>query len=85
MLVDTRALTARIRDRGMPNAVIAHAPDGAFDVEALKAEAAAWPGLEGMDLVPDVTATLEAEGVSKFIASWLELKETVETALESSR
>ena len=33
----------------------------------------------------DVTATLEDEGVSKFIASWLELKETVATALESSR
>src|SRR5580698_3215377 len=29
--VDTRALTARIRRLGMPNAVIAHAPDGAFD------------------------------------------------------
>jgi carbamoyl-phosphate synthase small subunit len=55
--VDTRALTARIRDRGMPNAVIAHAADGVFDLDALKAEAAAWPGLEGMDLVPDVTAT----------------------------
>ena len=33
----------------------------------------------------DVTATLEAEGVSKFIASWLELKATVDAALESSR
>ncbi|TCT13701.1 carbamoyl-phosphate synthase small subunit [Tepidamorphus gemmatus] len=53
--IDTRALTAMIRDRGMPNAVIAHAPDGVFDLPALKAEAAAWPGLEGMDLVPDVT------------------------------
>ncbi len=53
--IDTRALTAMIRDRGMPNAVIAHSPDGIFDLPALKAEAAAWPGLEGMDLVPDVT------------------------------
>ncbi|MBV1694990.1 MAG: glutamine-hydrolyzing carbamoyl-phosphate synthase small subunit [Hyphomicrobiales bacterium] len=53
--VDTRTLTARIRELGMPNAVIAHATDGRFDVEALKAEAAAWPGLDGMDLVPDVT------------------------------
>jgi carbamoyl-phosphate synthase small subunit len=54
--IDTRALTALIRDTGMPNAVIAHAPDGAFDRAALAAEAAAWPGLEGMDLVPGVTA-----------------------------
>ena len=54
--VDTRALTALIREKGMPNAVIAHAPDGRFDRAALAAEAAAWPGLEGMDLVPGVTA-----------------------------
>ncbi|MCX5497264.1 glutamine-hydrolyzing carbamoyl-phosphate synthase small subunit [Kaistia dalseonensis] len=53
--VDTRALTALIRARGMPNAVIAHAPDGDFDTAALKAEAASWPGLVGMDLAPDVT------------------------------
>ena len=55
--VDTRALTALIRDKGMPNAVIAHDPEGAFDRDALLAEAKAWPGIEGMDLVPDVTAT----------------------------
>ncbi len=54
--IDTRALTALIREKGMPNAVIAHAPDGVFDLDALKAEAAAWPGLEGMDLVPMVTS-----------------------------
>ena len=53
--IDTRALTARIREQGMPNGVIANAPDGNFDLDALKAEAAAWPGLDGMDLVPDVT------------------------------
>jgi carbamoyl-phosphate synthase small subunit len=53
--LDTRALTSRIREKGMPNAVIAHAPDGIFDRDALKAKAAAWPGLEGMDLVPAVT------------------------------
>ncbi len=53
--IDTRALTALIREKGMPNAVIAHAPDGKFDLEALKREAAAWPGIDGMDLVPSVT------------------------------
>ncbi|TBW37651.1 carbamoyl-phosphate synthase small subunit [Siculibacillus lacustris] len=53
--IDTRALTALIREKGMPNAVVAHAPDGVFDLDRLKAEAAAWPGLEGMDLVPMVT------------------------------
>src|SRR6266705_1913962 len=54
--IDTRALTALIREKGMPNAAIAHAPDGAFDLEALKREAREWPGLVGMDLVPAVTS-----------------------------
>ncbi|MGP0060017.1 MAG: glutamine-hydrolyzing carbamoyl-phosphate synthase small subunit [Beijerinckiaceae bacterium] len=53
--VDTRALTGRIREKGMPNAVIAHSPDGVFDRSALHAKAVQWPGLEGMDLVPAVT------------------------------
>jgi len=35
----------------MPNAVIAHARDGQFDLHGLKQEAREWPGLEGMDLV----------------------------------
>jgi carbamoyl-phosphate synthase small subunit len=54
--LDTRALTARIREQGMPNAVIAHEPDGQFDRGALAAEAAGWPGIDGMDLVPTVTS-----------------------------
>ena len=54
--IDTRALTVRIREQGMPNAVIAHQPSGTFDLEALRREAAAWPGLLGLDLVPDVTS-----------------------------
>ena len=53
--VDTRALTARIRENGMPNAVIAHEPSGRFDLGALKREAREWPGIIGMDLVPMVT------------------------------
>src|SRR5687768_1208159 len=54
--IDTRALTARIRAQGMPNGVIAHAPDARFDLDRLAAEAKAWPGLDGMDLVPEVTS-----------------------------
>jgi carbamoyl-phosphate synthase small subunit len=54
--LDTRALTALIRENGMPNAVIAHEPSGQFDLDALKSEAKAWPGLLGMDLVPMVTS-----------------------------
>ena len=40
----------------MPNAVIAHEPNGKFDLDALKKEAREWPGLVGMDLVPMVTS-----------------------------
>jgi carbamoyl-phosphate synthase small subunit len=54
--IDTRALTSLIRTKGMPNAVIAHAADGRFHLEALRKEAREWPGLVGMDLVPMVTA-----------------------------
>ena len=54
--VDTRALTAHIRETGLANAVIAHDPEGKFDVADLKARAAAWSGLEGLDLAPGVTS-----------------------------
>jgi carbamoyl-phosphate synthase small subunit len=54
--IDTRALTALIREKGMPNAVIAHAPDGIFDIDDLKRRAAAWSGLIGLDLAKDVTS-----------------------------
>jgi carbamoyl-phosphate synthase small subunit len=53
--VDTRALTRRIRQSGAPNAVIAHTPDGKFDIPALVKRAQEWPGLEGMDLAVRVT------------------------------
>ena len=54
--IDTRVLTSLIREKGMPNAVIAHEASGKFDLAALKKEAREWPGLEGMDLVPLVTS-----------------------------
>jgi carbamoyl-phosphate synthase small subunit len=53
--VDTRALTRMIREKGAPNVVIAHDPEGKFDIPALAAKAKAWPGLEGMDLAIEVT------------------------------
>ena len=55
--IDTRALTAMIRTNGMPNAVIAHNPGGEFDRAALAAQARAFPGIDGMDLVPSVTSS----------------------------
>ena len=53
--VDTRRLTRLIRDRGAPNGVIAYRPGGRLDIAAMQAEAAAWPGLEGMDLALEVS------------------------------
>ncbi len=53
--VDTRALTRRIRLNGAPNAVIAHDPNGEFDIPALVKRAREWPGLEGMDLAQRVS------------------------------
>jgi carbamoyl-phosphate synthase small subunit len=53
--VDTRALTRSIREGGMPHGVIAHHPEGRFDLDALIAQAAAWSGLEGLDLAKDAS------------------------------
>ncbi len=53
--VDTRALTRRIRLSGAPNAVIAHDPEGQFDLDALLTQAQEWAGLEGLDLAKVVT------------------------------
>ncbi len=53
--VDTRALTRRIREAGAPNAVIAHDPEGQFDIDELLGKARAWSGLEGLDLAKEVT------------------------------
>src|ERR1700732_5217451 len=53
--VFSRALTTRIRDGGPPTGVLSFPADGRFDLAALRAQAEAWPGLEGMDLAKEVT------------------------------
>ncbi|HEV7275172.1 MAG TPA: glutamine-hydrolyzing carbamoyl-phosphate synthase small subunit [Devosiaceae bacterium] len=53
--IDTRALTGRIRETGMLDGVIGHAPDGWFDEPSMLAELRAFPGLEGLDLAREVT------------------------------
>jgi carbamoyl-phosphate synthase small subunit len=53
--VDTRALTRKVRDQGMPHGVIAHAPDGKFDLDALRSQAAGWSGIVGLDLAKDAS------------------------------
>jgi carbamoyl-phosphate synthase small subunit len=50
--IDTRALTSRIRNLGMPHGVIGRSDD----VGALQASAQGFPGLVGLDLAKEVTA-----------------------------
>ncbi len=69
--VDTRALTALIRDGGAPHAVIAHDPDGRFDHEALVAQAQAWTGLVGLDLAKPAS-TLQAFEWDEGLWDWPE-------------
>ena len=59
--VDTRAITRRIRDGGAPNVILAYPASGIFNIGALRETAAAWPGLEGMDLAREVSCTQSYE------------------------
>ena len=67
--VDTRALTKAIRDRGAPHAVIAHDPEGRFDLDALVAKARAWTGLVGLDLAKPAS-TLQAFEWNEGVWDW---------------
>jgi carbamoyl-phosphate synthase small subunit len=59
--IDTRSLTKRIREKGMPHGVIAHSPSGQFDIPALVARAAAWKGLNNLDLAVDATSAQQSD------------------------
>ncbi|MBT4426866.1 MAG: glutamine-hydrolyzing carbamoyl-phosphate synthase small subunit, partial [Rhodospirillaceae bacterium] len=50
--VDTRRLTRHLRKHGAQAGALCH---GAVETSELAANAAAWPGLEGMDLAKEVT------------------------------
>lgn len=69
--VDTRALTRKIREHGMPHAVIAHDPEGKFDLDALVAKAREWNGLVGLDLAKEAT-TLQPFVYDEGLWSWEE-------------
>lgn len=59
--VDTRAITRRIRETGMPMAALQHACDGQFDIEALTALAAGAPSMEGRELARAVSGAGHAD------------------------
>ena len=75
--IDTRALTKRIRDHGAPHAVIAHHPEGRFDLAALAAKARAWTGLVGLDLAKPAS-TLQAFDWDEGLWDWPEGYPTVQ-------
>jgi len=63
--IDTRALTALIREKGAPNAVIAHEPSGRFNIETLKRQAREWSGLVGLDLALGASSKEKSEWSEK--------------------
>ena len=67
--VDTRALTIRIRDGGAVSGVLSFPADGRFNLPVLRAAAAGWPGLEGMDLAKEVTCR-QSYGWDETVWTW---------------
>ncbi|GAA5106642.1 glutamine-hydrolyzing carbamoyl-phosphate synthase small subunit [Bartonella jaculi] len=59
--IDTRALTVLIREKGVLNGIIAHDPNGNFDINALKKRAQKWTGLINLDLAKEVTSKQSME------------------------
>ncbi|MCF6303151.1 MAG: glutamine-hydrolyzing carbamoyl-phosphate synthase small subunit, partial [Devosiaceae bacterium] len=69
--LDTRALTALIRQNGMPNGIIAHNQSAKFDVPALQNDLKDFPGLVGMDLAAEVCTT-QTYGWNEGLWEWNE-------------
>ncbi len=80
--IDPRALTQSIRDKGAPHAVIAHNPEGRFDLDALVAEARAWTGLVGLDLAKPAS-TLQAFDWNEALWDWPEGYPRVDASAKS--
>ncbi len=55
--LDTRGITARIRESGHPNGIIAYQPSDKIDVARLHQKASSWGGLLGRDLASSVTCS----------------------------
>ncbi len=53
--IDTRALTRHIRDKGAMRAIIASGDEQLLSIDNLKNELAKYPGLEGRDIVKDIS------------------------------
>ncbi len=67
--IDTRLLTRQIREHGVVHAALC--TDGSKTPEALQAIAAQWPGLEGLDLVKEVTCRAPYSWDTATSAAWV--------------
>lgn len=66
--IDTRRLTLRIREHGVLHAALC--TDGSRSAAELRAMAADWPGLEGLDLVSEVTCAESYSWETDTDAAW---------------
>ncbi|MEM9221515.1 MAG: glutamine-hydrolyzing carbamoyl-phosphate synthase small subunit [Pseudomonadota bacterium] len=67
--IDTRALTARIREAGMINCALQHDPAGEFDTDALLNAARAAPEMAGAELATTVSGR-SARGWQRGVWQW---------------
>ena len=65
--VDTRRLTHHLREHGAQNAIIAYAPDGVLDIDALLSQARSLPDMNGQDIAAQVTTLTPYEWIQ---GSW---------------
>ena len=70
--VDTRALTRRLREKGSLKGVLS--TDDAKSDAALVEQARAWPGLDGIDLVLDVTCPEPYRWAEPVDAQWASVR-----------
>ncbi len=62
---DTRAITTKLRNNGLQNAVIAHQKDGKFNIPELIQKAKNWEGLSKRNLTETVTRTENETWIEK--------------------
>ncbi|MBN1231028.1 MAG: glutamine-hydrolyzing carbamoyl-phosphate synthase small subunit [Anaerolineales bacterium] len=66
--IDTRALTNRLREKGSLNGVLTS--DESLTDETIVAQARAWEGLDGLDLVSQVTCVQSYEWQEPLAGEW---------------
>ena len=68
--IDTRQLTRRIRNSGMPHVALCHDRNGGIDADALVEAARGFAGLEGVDLAAEVTCEKPASWEGRGRWAW---------------